>query len=110
MFAGFQVQAVHETSDPNTQKHRTYMGSSLILIRVPYYIGDRKRDPNLENYLHAAVRKRPSTPGPWTINTFIYLLAQAQHPTTQIVQQSPISPKLSTCPFLESLARVSAVF
>ena len=31
-----------------------YMGSSLkpFFIRVPYYIGDRKRDPNLENNPH----------------------------------------------------------
>ena len=30
------------------------MGSSLkpFFIRVPYYIGDRKRDPNLENNPH----------------------------------------------------------
>ena len=40
----------------------------VLFIRVPYYIGDLKRDPNLENYPSMRVHVKNRNKGPGFLN------------------------------------------
>ena len=69
-----------------------YMGSSLSwgsrvpFIRVPYYIGDQKGDPNLENY--------PSTLNP---KPYPYLGKLVARPVVGFLPKSMSAHRLKAC-------------